>query len=59
MISGENVCCSVVFHTLVGVLVFAVMWSQKIVGTIIEPEIVSKIGLKNLVKMWSRKLGSK
>ena len=28
MISGEDVCCSVVFGTLVGVLVFSVMWSE-------------------------------
>ena len=28
VISGDDVCCSVVFGTLVGVLVFSVMWSQ-------------------------------
>ena len=28
VISGENVCYSVVFGTLVGVLVFNVMWSD-------------------------------
>ena len=28
MISGEDVCCSVVFGTLVGVFVFSVMWSE-------------------------------
>ena len=28
LISGENVCCSVVFGTLVGVFVFSVMWSD-------------------------------
>ena len=28
MISGENVCCSMVFGTLVGVSVFSVMWSK-------------------------------
>ena len=27
-ISGEDVCCSVVFGTLVGVFVFSVMWSE-------------------------------
>ena len=26
--SGEDVCCSVVFGTLVGVFVFSVMWSE-------------------------------
>ena len=28
VIPGEYVCCSVVFGTLVGVLVFSVMWSK-------------------------------
>ena len=28
MISGEYVCCSVVFGTLVGVFVISVMWSE-------------------------------
>ena len=28
VISGEDVCCSVVFGTLVGVSVFSVMWSE-------------------------------
>ena len=28
MISGEDVCCSVVFGILVGVFVFSVMWSE-------------------------------
>ena len=28
VISGEYVCCSVVFGTLVGVFVFSVMWSE-------------------------------
>ena len=28
MISGDYVCCSVVFGTLVGVFLFSVMWSQ-------------------------------
>ena len=28
VISGEDVCCSVVFGTLVGVFVFSVMWSK-------------------------------
>ena len=25
---GDEVCCNVVFHTLVGVFVFTVMWSE-------------------------------
>ena len=28
MIPGEDVCCSVVFDTLVGVSVFSVIWSE-------------------------------
>ena len=28
VISGEDVCCSVVFDTLVGVFVFSFMWSE-------------------------------
>ena len=28
VISGEDVCCSVVFGTLVGVFMFSVMWSE-------------------------------
>ena len=28
MISGEDVCCSMVFGTLAGVFVFSVMWSE-------------------------------
>ena len=31
VISGKDVCCSVVFGTLVGVSVFSVMWSQLVV----------------------------
>ena len=28
VLSGENVCCGVVFGTLVGVFLFSVMWSE-------------------------------
>ena len=28
VISGDDVCCNVVFGTLVGVFVFSVMWSE-------------------------------
>ena len=28
VLSGDDVCCSVVFGTLVGVFVFSVMWSE-------------------------------
>ena len=35
MISGEDVCCSVVFGTLVGVFVFSVMWSELLMTSVI------------------------
>ena len=28
VMSGDDVCCSVVFGTLIGVFVFSVMWSE-------------------------------
>ena len=36
VISGEEVCCSVVFGTLVGVLVFRVMWSELLMASSIS-----------------------
>ena len=30
VISGDDVCCSVLFGTLVGVFVFSVMWCQRV-----------------------------
>ena len=36
VISGENVCCSVVFGTLVGVFVFSVMWSELLMPSAIS-----------------------
>ena len=33
VISGEDVCCSVVFGTLVGVFAFSVMWSELLMMT--------------------------
>ena len=35
VISGEYVCCSVVFDTLVGVFVFSVMWSELLITSAI------------------------
>ena len=35
-ISGEDVCCSVVFGTLVGVFVFSVMWSEFLMASAIS-----------------------
>ena len=36
VISGKDVCCSVVFGTLVGVLVFSVMWSELLMTSAIS-----------------------
>ena len=36
MLSGENVCCSVVFGTRVGVFVFSVMWSELLMTSAIS-----------------------
>ena len=39
VISGEDVCCSVVFGTLVGVFVFGVMWSELLMTSINTPRL--------------------
>ena len=36
VISGEDICCSVVFGTLVGVSVFSVMWSELLITSAIS-----------------------
>ena len=36
MISGEDICCSVVFGTLVGVFAFSVMWSELLMTSAIS-----------------------
>ena len=36
VMSGDNVCCSVVFGTLVGVFVFRVMWSELLMTSAIS-----------------------
>ena len=43
MISGEDVCCSVVFGTLVGVLVFSVMWSELLMTSAISCPLWSSV----------------
>ena len=35
VMSGDDVCCSVVFGTLVGVFVFSVMWSELLMASAI------------------------
>ena len=36
VISGEDVCCSVVFDTLVNLFVFSVMWSELLMTSAIS-----------------------
>ena len=36
VISGEDICCSVVFGTLVDVFVFCVMWSELLMTSAIS-----------------------
>ena len=41
---GDDVCCSVVFGTLVGVFVFSVMWSELLMTSAIScPLVVSSV----------------
>ena len=41
VMSGDDVCCSVVFGTLVGVFVFSVMWSELLMTSAIScPEVI-------------------
>ena len=43
VISGEDVCCSVVFGTLVGVFVFSVMWSELLMTSVIRCPLCSSM----------------
>ena len=43
VISGEDVCCSVVFGTLVGVFVFSVMWSNLLMTSAISCPLWSSV----------------
>ena len=43
VISGEDVCCSVVFGTLVGVFVFSVMWSELMMTSAISCPLWSSV----------------
>ena len=43
VISGEDVCCSVVFGTLVGVFVFSVMWSELLMASAISCPLWSSV----------------
>ena len=41
--SGEDVCCSVVFGTLVGEFVFSVMWSEELMTSAISCPLWSSV----------------
>ena len=43
MISGEDVCCSVVFGTLVCMFVFSVMWSELLMTSAISCPLWSSV----------------
>ena len=44
MTSGDDVCCSVVVGTLVGVFVFSVMWSELLMTSAISsPSVVISV----------------
>ena len=43
VMSGDDVCCSVVFGTLVGVFVFSVMWSELLMSSAISCPLVISV----------------
>ena len=43
VMSGDDVCCSVVFGTLVGVFVFSVMWSELLMASAISCPLWSSV----------------
>ena len=53
VISGEDVCCSVVFDTLVGVFVFSVSWSEFLMTSAIS--VVINVRVPCAIK-WSVRL---
>ena len=50
VISGEDVCCSVVVGTLVGVFVFSVMWSELLMTSAISCPLWSSVYVCNKVE---------
>ena len=43
VLSGDDVCCRVMFDTLVGVLVFSVMWSELLMTSSIRCALWSSV----------------
>ena len=50
VISGDDVCCSVVFGTLVGVFVFSVMWSELLMTSVISCPLWSSVYKYHMVQ---------
>ena len=53
VMSGDDVCCSVVFGTLVGVYVFSVMWSGLLMTSAISCPLWSSVYKCQRVEWWS------
>ena len=45
VMSGDDVCCSVVFGTLIGVFVFSVMWSEFLMTSAITSPVRTECGM--------------
>ena len=43
VMSGDDVCCSVVFGTLVGVFMFSVMWSELLMTSAVSCPLWSSV----------------
>ena len=50
VISGDDVCCSVVFGTLVGGFVFSVMWSELLMTSVISFPLWSSVYMCQVVE---------
>ena len=49
VMSGDDVCCSVVFGTLDGVFVFSVMWSELLMS---PPPALCNLSVRTTVKLY-------
>ena len=46
VISGDDVCCSMVFGTLVGVFIFSVIWSELLMTSAISCHVRSSVRVR-------------
>ena len=51
VMSGDDVCCSVVFGTLVGVFVFSVMWSELLMTSAISCPALCNLSVRTALKL--------